>query len=145
MIACAPKGRGLIWNRANCLDVLECEWSHTDPRPNTRVRADGHGHVNPHTEDGRGQRKMATRETLADDRVVTAPRTSRVTRDETKPSFLTTEFYAMVGSIAAILIAAAQADNFDAPRAWTLVAAVAIGYMLSRGLAKSGSAHRDRD
>ena len=51
----------------------------------------------------------------------------------------------MVGSIAAILIAAAQADNFDAPLAWTLVAAIATGYMLSRGLAKSGSAHRDRD
>ena len=87
---------------------------------------------------------MSTRDALADDRV-TSPRTSRVTRDETKPSFLTTEFYAMIGSIAAILVAAAQADNFDAPLAWTLVAAVAIGYMLSRGLAKSGSAHRDRD
>ena len=88
---------------------------------------------------------MATRDTMADDRVVTSPRTSRVTRDETKPSFLTTEFYAMVGAIAAILVAAAQADNFEAPRAWTLVAAVAIGYMVSRGLAKSGSSHRDRD
>ena len=44
-----------------------------------------------------------------------------------------------------MLIAAAQADNFDAPRAWTLVAAVAIGYRVSRGLAKSGSGHRDRD
>jgi hypothetical protein len=87
---------------------------------------------------------MATRNALADDRV-TAPRTSRVMRDETKPSFLTTEFYAMIGSIAAILVAAAQADNFDAPRAWTLVAAVAIGYMVSRGLSKSGSAYRDRD
>ena len=51
----------------------------------------------------------------------------------------------MVGVIAAILVAAQRADNFDAPRAWTLVAAVAIGYMVSRGLAKSGSAHRDRD
>jgi hypothetical protein len=51
----------------------------------------------------------------------------------------------MVGVIAAILVAAQQADNFDAPRAWTLVPAVAIGYMVSRGLAKSGSAHRDRD
>jgi hypothetical protein len=79
----------------------------------------------------------------------TQPRRSSVTsvtrRDETKPSFLTTEFYAMIGVIAAILVAAAQADNFDAPRAWTLVAAVAIGYMVSRGLAKSGSAHRDKD
>ena len=51
----------------------------------------------------------------------------------------------MVGVIAAILVAAWQADNFDAPRAWTLVAAVAIGYMVSRGLAKSGSDHRDTD
>ena len=51
----------------------------------------------------------------------------------------------MLGVIAAILVAAQQADNFDAPRAWTLVAAVAIGYMVSRGLAKSGGAHRDRD
>ena len=50
----------------------------------------------------------------------------------------------MVGVIAAVLVAAQQADNFDAPRAWTLVA-VAIGYMVSRGLAKSGTAHRDRD
>ena len=87
---------------------------------------------------------MATRETLADDRAISAPRRN-VTRDETKPSFMTTEFYAMIGVIAAILVAVAQADNFDAPRAWTLVAAVAIGYMVSRGLAKSGSAHRDRD
>ncbi len=71
--------------------------------------------------------------------------TGRVTRDETKPSFLTTEFYALIASVAAILVAAWQADNFDAPRAWTLVAAVAIGYMVSRGLAKSGSAHRDRN
>ena len=46
----------------------------------------------------------------------------------------------MVGVIAAVLVAAQQADNFDAPRAWTLVAAVAIGYMVSRGLAKG----RDR-
>lgn len=88
---------------------------------------------------------MATRD-MSDGRTgVTSARTTRVTRDETKPSFLTTEFYAFVASVAAILIAAAQADNFGAPRAWTLVAALAIGYMVSRGLAKSGSAHRDRD
>jgi hypothetical protein len=90
---------------------------------------------------------MATRETLSDDRQLTRrpSMASRVSRDETKASFMTTELYAFVASVAAILIAAAQADNFDAPRAWTLVAAVTIGYMVSRGLAKSGSAHRDRD
>lgn len=89
---------------------------------------------------------MATREALSDERTITAARArGRVTRDETKPSFLTTEFYAFVGTVVAVLIAVATADNFDAPRAWTLVAALAIGYMVSRGLAKSGSAHRDRD
>jgi hypothetical protein len=87
---------------------------------------------------------MAARDTVTDDRVVRT-RGTHVTRDETKPSFLTTEFYAMVASIAAILVAAAQADNFGAPRAWTLVAAVAIGYMVSRGLAKAGSSYRDQD
>jgi hypothetical protein len=88
---------------------------------------------------------MATREVTTDDRRAQASRPAVTRREETKASFLTTEFWAMVGVIAAILIAAAQADNFDAPRAWTLVAAVAIGYMISRGLAKSGSDHRDRD
>ena len=88
---------------------------------------------------------MATVESAERSRVNAPSGVSRVTREETKPSFKTTEFYAMVGVIAAILIAAAQADNLDAPRAWTLVAAVAIGYMVSRGLAKVGSAYRDRD
>jgi hypothetical protein len=41
--------------------------------------------------------------------------------------------------IGAILIASAVSDTFGDRRAWTLVAAVAIGYMISRGLAKSGS------
>jgi len=75
-----------------------------------------------------------------------ASRTSRiVSRDETKPSFKTTELLTMLGIVAAILIAAASADNFDAPRAWTLVAVVASAYMVSRGLAKSGSRHVDAD
>jgi hypothetical protein len=59
--------------------------------------------------------------------------------DETKLSFKTTEFWAMVGVIAAILIAAAVSDSLNDVRAWTLVAAVGIGYMISRGLAKSGT------
>jgi hypothetical protein len=59
--------------------------------------------------------------------------------DETKNALKTTEFFAMVGVIAAILIAAWVSDSLNDVRAWTLVAAVAIGYMISRGLAKSGS------
>jgi hypothetical protein len=88
---------------------------------------------------------MATRDTTTEARRIEASRPRVTRREETKASFLTTEFWAMIGVIAAILVAAQQADNFEAPRAWTLVAAVAIGYMVSRGLAKSGSDYRDRD
>jgi Na+/H+ antiporter NhaC len=41
------------------------------------------------------------------------------------------------------VVAAAVADNFEAPRAWTLVAIVVGAYIVSRGLAKSGTEHRD--
>jgi hypothetical protein len=65
--------------------------------------------------------------------------------NETKLSLKTTEFFAMVGVIGAILIAAAVSDSFNDVRAWTLVAAVAIGYMISRGLAKSGTKYSAAD
>ena len=77
------------------------------------------------------------------DERVRGERVRRVGVDETKLSLKTTEFWAMVGLIAAILIASAVSDSLDDVRAWTLVAAVGIGYMLSRGLAKSGSPHRE--
>jgi hypothetical protein len=90
---------------------------------------------------------MASVETADRDRgrkeTATAPRMTSL--EETKPSFKTTELLTMLGIVAAILIAAASADNFDAPRAWTLVAVVASAYMVSRGLAKSGSRHVDTD
>jgi hypothetical protein len=41
------------------------------------------------------------------------------------------------------LIAAGVADNLEAPRAWLIVGIVATGYIVSRGLAKAGNAHRD--
>ena len=66
---------------------------------------------------------------------------ARSQSDETKLSLKTTEFMAMVGVIGAILIATAVSDSLNDVRAWTLVAAVASGYMISRGLAKSGSRH----
>jgi hypothetical protein len=64
---------------------------------------------------------------------------TRRTSDETKLSLKTTEFWAMAGIIAAILIASAVSDSLGDVRAWTLVAAVGTGYMISRGLAKSGT------
>lgn len=82
-----------------------------------------------------------TRNRAQNSRTLASPSVSRK-YDETKPSFLTTEFYAMGGVIVAVLIAAKVSDSLGDIRAWTLVAAVAIGYMLSRGLAKSGSTHQ---
>jgi len=67
---------------------------------------------------------------------------------ETKQAFKTTEFWAMVVVIVGILAAAATikggdtapgTDEFIARQAWLYVAIVAVGYMISRGLAKSGS------
>jgi hypothetical protein len=81
---------------------------------------------------------MDVRRTERRDRVYT-------TLDETKASFVTTEFWAMVGVIVAILIATQQLDQMTGEEGWTLVSAVAIGYMVSRGLAKAGNAHRDTD
>jgi hypothetical protein len=75
--------------------------------------------------------------TVRDDRV--DRRTSRRTSTETKHSSKTSELYVMVLAVAGVLIAAAISDGFDAHQAWTLVSAIAIGYMVSRGLAKSGS------
>ena len=79
------------------------------------------------------------------ERTRSTARDRHTTPTETKPSFLTTEFYAMIAGIVAVLVAAQQADNLDAPLAWTLAAAIAIGYILSRGIAKAGSAYRDHD
>jgi hypothetical protein len=65
--------------------------------------------------------------------------------DETKASFLTTEFWAFVAAVAGVLAATQQLDVMNAWDGWRLVTALAIGYMVSRGLAKAGSHHRDGD
>jgi hypothetical protein len=82
---------------------------------------------------------MATVERSERARATTPFNVGGRTFDETKLSLKTTEFWAMVGIIVAVLIASAVSDSLDDVRAWTLVAAVGIGYMISRGLAKSGT------
>jgi hypothetical protein len=82
---------------------------------------------------------MAATESVEQRRTNASPGEARRTHDETKHALKTTEFFAMVGVIAAILVASAISDTLGDRRAWTLVAAVAIGYMISRGLAKSGT------
>jgi uncharacterized membrane protein AbrB (regulator of aidB expression) len=86
---------------------------------------------------------MATR-TGADDpgvRAETIGERATGTHDETKWAPLTTEFWAMLIVIVAILIAAAVSDTFRDRRAWLYVTIVATGYIVSRGLAKIGTDH----
>ena len=68
---------------------------------------------------------------------------------ETKSAFKTTELIVFVLSVVGVLIAAAVTDNgddgqgFGARSAWLYVTLLSIGYMISRGLAKAGSRHRN--
>jgi hypothetical protein len=65
---------------------------------------------------------------------------------EPKAAFKTTEFVAFLAIVAGILISAAvvkatsaHRDVFTAAQAWLYVSIVAVGYMVSRGLAKSAN------
>ena len=63
---------------------------------------------------------------------------------ETKAAFKTTELMAFVAMVIAVLVAAMIVDESDAGgmgarQAWLYVTILTVGYMISRGLAKSGS------
>ena len=80
-----------------------------------------------HDRDGHTERKPARRLTT-----------------ETKAAFKTTEMIAFVVAVFGVLIAAAIVDQSDAgglgaKQAWLYVTILTVGYMVSRGLAKSGS------
>ena len=64
---------------------------------------------------------------------------ARQTSTETRPSIRTSEFIAFVVTSLLVIIAAYTDEAFDVDHGWTLVAAMAIGYMISRGIAKAGS------
>ena len=69
----------------------------------------------------------------------------RRTTSETKSAFKTTELVVYLVSVVGVLVASAVVDNaqdgqgFNAQQAWFLVTLLTIGYLISRGLAKSGS------
>jgi hypothetical protein len=74
---------------------------------------------------------------------------SRATRrlaTETKQAFKTTEFWAMVALVVAVLIAGNSIESaeggpdiFAADKVWLYITILGSAYMISRGLAKSGS------
>jgi hypothetical protein len=87
------------------------------------------------TPEVRGQR------TDYENRSVRVPRST-----ETKASFKTTEFIAFLVVLAGIFIAGAVTkagananDVFRAHQVWLYATILTVGYMISRGLAKSGS------
>jgi hypothetical protein len=69
---------------------------------------------------------------------------------ETKPSFKTTELIVYLLSVLGVLIASWVVDvnddgqRFSAYQGWFLVTLLTIGYLISRGLAKSGSRDETR-
>jgi hypothetical protein len=65
---------------------------------------------------------------------------------ETKQAIKTTEFYAFLAAVVGVLIAGnaieiaeGGTDYFTADKVWLYVTILTVGYMVSRGLAKSGS------
>ena len=69
---------------------------------------------------------------------------------ETKPSFKTTELIVYLLAVIGVLIASWVVDvrpdgqGFSAYQGWFLVTLLTIGYLISRGLAKSGSRDETR-
>ena len=64
---------------------------------------------------------------------------------KTKQFFKTSEFFALVSMVIAILIAGKSiegeeggADFFAADKVWLYITILTVGYMISRGIAKSG-------
>jgi hypothetical protein len=66
---------------------------------------------------------------------------------ETKSSYKTTELIVYALAVLGVLIASFVVDHasFGADHAWRYVTYLTIGYMISRGLAKSGSREPYRD
>jgi hypothetical protein len=72
---------------------------------------------------------------LTDRRPSTPPQLST----ETRPSARTSEFFVLIVSSLAVIIAAYLDDAFNVEPGWTLFAVLATGYMISRGIAKAGT------
>jgi hypothetical protein len=72
----------------------------------------------------------------------TRTRTGRRISTETKASFKTSELVVYLAAVIGVLIASAVVDDkpdFGAQEAWQYITFLTIGYLISRGLAKSGS------
>jgi hypothetical protein len=90
----------------------------------------------------------ATTTSMSRSAPMTHVRRTRRLSTETKSAWKTTEFFAYILSVVAVAIAsqtigrdsgAASGDYFRADKAFLYITLLTLGYMLSRGIAKSGS------
>ncbi len=111
-----------------------------------RVTASNRSDIPPdnqteYRDDRRGYRDetMTRREPAPYESSSTDIRTRKVR--ETKPAFLTTEFWFAAGGIAALIVIYLVADNpdLDLFRTALLATLIGVAYIVSRGLAKAGS------
>ena len=95
----------------------------------------------PRLSRGRAERGQMTEQ--AAPRVHSQGRDEGLRGTETKSSYKTTELIVYVLAVLGVLIAAlfvdGGADGFNTADAWRYVTYLTVGYMVSRGLAKSGS------
>jgi hypothetical protein len=82
----------------------------------------------------------------------TSHRTTRIDHDETRPARKTTELMAYVATGLAVIVTAFVVgdddngvDAFGAVQALQFITYLTIGYMVARGLAKSGNRSRSYD
>jgi len=98
---------------------------------------------------GCAARKRGRMTTRVTDSNAGAPQVHRAeTREstETKSSYKTTELIVYALAVLGVLIASMIVDaSFGADPAWRYVTYLTVGYMISRGLAKSGSREPYRD
>ena len=71
--------------------------------------------------------------------------TRQVHDSETRPFFVTSEFLVFVLFLMGLGIAASSSPSIDARFFWTAATVITSFYMLSRGIAKSGSRSRAHD
>jgi hypothetical protein len=64
---------------------------------------------------------------------------------ETRPFFVTSEFLAYALFLIGLGITASTSPSIDARFFWAAATVLTVGYMLARGIAKSGSRSRSHD
>jgi hypothetical protein len=111
--------------------------THITPRTQPAGPTDGSGLGT--SGDGTAAGRLARANTAETER-------SRRLSTETKSALKTTELWIYVAAVAAVLIASAavgttasHGDYFRADRAWLYIVILTVGYLVSRGFAKSGS------